>query len=74
MTRQKLIGWILIAVAGAYLLYFLKVRLMTPGPYIDKREWLHAAGSLLCLMMGVMNVRLAARAEKQRQAKLSKQV
>ena len=72
MTRQKLVGWLLIVVAGAYLIYFLKVRLFTAGPFIDKREWLQTFGSLVALMLGVMNVRLAARNEKQRMARLSK--
>lgn len=72
MTRQKLVGWLLIVVSGAYLVYFLKVRLLTPGPFIDKREWLHTFGSLAALMLGIMNVRLAARNEKQRTARLSK--
>jgi hypothetical protein len=35
MTRQKLVGWLLIVVSGAYLVYFLKVRLFTPGPFIE---------------------------------------
>ena len=72
MTRQKLVGWALIVVSGAYLVYFLKVRLFAPGPLIEKREWLHTLGTLVALMLGVINVRLAARNEKQRTARLSK--
>lgn len=63
MTRQKLVGWVLIVVSAAYLIYFLKVRLFTPGPFIDKREWLQFFGCIVTLMLGTINVRLAARSD-----------
>jgi hypothetical protein len=57
----------LVVVAGAYLLYFLKVRLLTAGLPIEKKEWLQFAGMLVCLVLGTINVRLAAmRARKQK--------
>jgi hypothetical protein len=31
MSRQKLVGWILIAVSVAYIAWFLRVRLLEPG-------------------------------------------
>ena len=32
ISRQKIVGWILIVVSVAYIAYFLRVRLFTPGP------------------------------------------
>ena len=72
ITRQKLTGWVLVVISTAYLVYFLKVRLLTPGPFVEKREWLHTFGALAALMLGVMNVRLAARNDRARNARLSK--
>jgi hypothetical protein len=66
MTRQKFVGWALVVVSAAYLVYFLKVRLFTPGPFVDRREWLQVIGSIVSLMLGVMNVRLAARSRNSR--------
>ena len=57
--RQKRTGWLLIAISVAYLIYFLKVRLLTAGLPIEKKEWIYFAGMILCLMMGTANVRLA---------------
>ncbi len=73
MTRQKLVGWILIVVSCAYLAYFVKVRLFEAGPYVDRREWLQVIGTMACFMMGVMNVRLAARTRTQREARSTNQ-
>ena len=71
MTRQKFVGWVLVVVSAAYLAYFLKVRLFTPGPFVAKREWLQVVGSIVSLMLGVMNVRLAARSHNRRSGPLS---
>ena len=57
--RQKRTGWLLIAISAAYLVYFLKVRLLTAGLPVEKKEWIYFAGMILCLMMGTANVRLA---------------
>jgi hypothetical protein len=57
--RQKRTGWLLIAISVAYLVYFLKVRLLTAGLPIEKKEWVYFGGMILCLMMGTANVRLA---------------
>jgi hypothetical protein len=57
--RQKRTGWLLIAISAAYLVYFLKVRLLTAGLPIEKKEWVYFGGMILCLMMGTANVRLA---------------
>jgi hypothetical protein len=60
LSRQKLIGWILIVVSAAYIAWFVRVRLFTAGPTLEKKEWLQAIGSIVILMLGTINVRLAA--------------
>jgi hypothetical protein len=53
-------------VSGAYLLYFLKVRLLTAGLPIEKKEWIYFAAMIVCLMLGTANLRLAAARERRR--------
>jgi hypothetical protein len=67
ISRQKLVGWILIIVSAAYIAYFLRVRLFSPGPILEKKEWVQFIGSVVILMLGTMNVRLAAMRERKRQ-------
>ena len=64
--RQKRTGWLLVVVSGAYLLYFLKVRLLTAGLPIEKKEWIYFAAMIVCLMLGTANLRLAAARERRR--------
>jgi hypothetical protein len=59
--RQKITGWILVAVSTAFILYFLKVRLLGTGPALEKKEWVQFIFSIVVLVIGTMNVRLAAR-------------
>jgi uncharacterized membrane protein YiaA len=59
--RQKITGWILVAFSTAFILYFLKVRLLSTGPALDKKEWVQFMISIVVLMIGTLNVRLAAR-------------
>ena len=66
ISRQKLIGWVLIVVSAAYIVYFLKVRLFAPGPILEKKEWVQFIGSIVILMLGTINVRLAAMRERRR--------
>jgi hypothetical protein len=66
ISRQKIIGWILVVVSVAYIAYFLKVRLFTPGPIIEKKEWVQFIGSFITLMLGTINVRMAAMRARQR--------
>jgi hypothetical protein len=66
IDRQKIVGWILVVVSVAFIVYFLKVRLFTPGPPLLGKEWVQFIGSILILMLGTMNVRLAARREHRR--------
>jgi len=60
LSRQKLIGWILILVSSAYIAYFLRVRLFAAGPAVEKKEWVQVIGSIVIFMLGTINVRLAA--------------
>jgi hypothetical protein len=65
ISRQKVVGWILIVVSAAAILYFVRVRLLGDGPAIENKEWVQFIGSIIVLMIGTMNVRLAAmRAQK----------
>lgn len=66
ISRQKIVGWILIVVSAAYIAYFLRVRLFEPGPVVAGKEWAQVIGSLLVLMLGTINVRLAAMRDRQR--------
>jgi hypothetical protein len=66
ISRQKLVGWILIVVSAAFIAYFLRVRLFSPGPILEKKEWVQFIGSIVILMLGTINVRLAAMRERRR--------
>jgi hypothetical protein len=68
ISRQKLIGWVLVVVSVAYIAYFLKTRMLSPGPVLEKAEWLRLIGSIVTLMLGTANVRLAAMRERSRKA------
>jgi len=68
MDRQKVTGWILVVVAAGYLLNFLKVRLLAEGLPIEKREWVQFAGMIVLLMIGTINVRMAAMREQRRKS------
>jgi len=60
IDRQKLIGLILLVWAGGYLVYFMKARLFMAGPPIDRKEWIYFWFSLGGLVLGTINVRMAA--------------
>jgi hypothetical protein len=66
ISRQKVVGWILIIVSAAFILYFLRVRLLGSGPALEKKEWVQFVGSILILMLGTINVRMAAMRERRR--------
>jgi hypothetical protein len=70
IDRQKLVGWILIVVSAVFIAYFVKVRMLDTGPAIEKKEWVQFIGSIVILMIGTMNVRLAARRAQRRQGPL----
>ena len=66
ISRQTIVGWILIVVSVAYIAYFLRVRLFASGPVLEKKEWVQFIGSLVILMLGTINVRLTAMRERRR--------
>jgi hypothetical protein len=66
ISRQKIVGWILIVASVAYVAYFLRVRLLTPGPILEKKEWVQFIGSIVILMLGTINVRMAAMRQRRR--------
>jgi hypothetical protein len=66
ISRQKVVGWILIVVSVAYIAWFLRVRLLDVGPVVEKKEWVQFIGSFVILMLGTINVRMAAMRERRR--------
>jgi hypothetical protein len=58
--RQKIVGWILVVVTAAYILYFIRVRLLVPGPVVERSEWFNLIACVIVLMIGTINVRMAA--------------
>lgn len=60
IDRQKLIGWIILLWSGGYILYLLKARLLVAGPPIVRQEWIYLAMSLAGLVLGTLNIRMAA--------------
>jgi len=66
IDRQKLVGWILIVACVGYLAYFWRVRLFEPGPPLSNNDWVKIVGSIAALMIGTINVRLAAMRERKR--------
>ena len=66
IDRQKVVGWLLVAVSVVYLAYFWRVRLFEPGPVLSNNEWARVVGSIVVLMIGTINVRLAAMRERRR--------
>jgi hypothetical protein len=64
--RQARTGWLLIVVAGAYALWFLKARLLIDGPPITGKEWAIFMSVSMCFFIGTVNVRMAAEREEKR--------
>jgi hypothetical protein len=64
ISRQKVVGWILIIVSTAFIVYFLRV--FGAGPALEKKEWVQFVGSILILMLGTINVRMAAMRDRRR--------
>ena len=67
ISRQKIVGWILIVASAAYIAYLLRVRLFTPGPILENKEWVQFIGSIVILMLGTINVRMAAMRQRRRE-------
>jgi hypothetical protein len=66
ISRQKVVGWLLVAMSIGYLVYFWKVKLLGAGPALEKADWLRVIGFLVLLVIGTINVRLAAMRERNR--------
>jgi hypothetical protein len=65
-NRQKVTGWILVVVSAGYLLYFWRIKVMEPGPLLTRQDWFNFITALVCLVLGIINVRLAAQRERNR--------
>jgi hypothetical protein len=72
ISRQKAVGWTLIVVSSAFIVYFLRERLFSPGPVLEKKEWVQFIGSIVIFMLGTANVRLAAMRARQQLAQRHK--
>jgi hypothetical protein len=66
ISRQKVVGWILIIVSIAFIAWFVRVRLLDVGPIVEKKEWVQFIGSVVILVLGTINVRMAAMRERRR--------
>ena len=67
LGRQKRTGWLIIAVSVFYIVYFLKGRLFAPGAPIMTKEWVWFALSLVGIMLGTINIRMAEMRERNQQ-------
>ncbi len=66
ISRQKLVGWILVIVSAGYLAYLVRTRLLVAGVPLEKREWLEIIGLIATLMIGTINIRIAAMRQRRR--------
>jgi hypothetical protein len=65
-NRQKITGWVLVVVSAAYIAYFLRVKVLMPGPLLTRMDWFNLITAVAVLIIGVANVRLAAMRERGR--------
>jgi hypothetical protein len=65
-NRQKITGWVLVVVSTVYLAYFFRIKVMTPGPLLTRNDWFNLITAIAVLIIGIINVRLAARREHNR--------
>jgi len=65
-NRQKITGWVLVVVSAGFLVWFLRVRIIMPGLLLTGRDWFNLITALAVLIVGIANVRLAARREQNR--------
>jgi hypothetical protein len=64
ISRQKLVGWLLVLFAGGSLAYYLKTRLLIAGPPLERREWVQGLGLIGIFVMGMINIRMAGLRER----------
>jgi len=65
-NRQKITGWVLVIVSTVYLAYFFRIKVMTPGPLLTRNDWFNLITAVVVLIIGVINLRLAAMREQNR--------
>ena len=65
-NRQKITGWVLVVVSAVYLAYFFRIKVMTPGPLLTRNDWFNLITAVVVLIIGIINVRLAAIREHNR--------
>ena len=65
-NRQKITGWVLVIVSSVYLAYFFRIKVMTPGPLLTRQDWFNLITAIAVLIIGIINVRLAAMREQNR--------
>ncbi|MBX9775717.1 MAG: hypothetical protein K2Y71_15150 [Xanthobacteraceae bacterium] len=65
-NRQKITGWVLVVVSAVYLAYFFRIKVMTPGPLLTRQDWFNLITAIAVLIIGIINVRLAAMREQNR--------
>ena len=64
LSRQKRVGWLIIALSVFYIFYFVKGRLFMAGDPITKREWVYFVLSFAGIALGTINVRMAEMRER----------
>ena len=65
-NRQKITGWVLVVISSVYLAYFFRIKVMTTGPLLTRQDWFNLITAIAVLIIGIINVRLAAMREQNR--------
>ena len=68
-NRQKITGWVLVVISSVYLAYFFRIKVMTPGPLLTRNDWFNLITAIAVLIIGIINVRLAARRDQNQSQK-----
>jgi hypothetical protein len=68
-NRQRVTGWVLVVVSSVYLAYFFRINVMTPGPLLTRNDWFNLITAVAVLIIGIINVRLAARRDQNQSQK-----
>jgi hypothetical protein len=68
-NRQRVTGWVLIVVSAVYLAYFWRIKVMNPGPLLTAKDWFNVITAVAVLVVGIINVRLAARRDQNQSQK-----
>jgi hypothetical protein len=68
-NRQRVTGWVLVTVSAVYLAYFWRIKVMNPGPLLTGKDWFNLITAVAVLIVGIINVRLAARRDQNQSQK-----